>query len=863
MKRLGVLGLFIVLWFTCLAQSTSNPKDDFTANKVNEYLNKYGFKVANLTDQIVLDGTLKNAGVFYGYSTLNSFIKLYSLSHEGLSPIDYFNESLKAYADITSGSAAYFGIPILGQIATGVKITNSIIQSIADDLDKKFLFNQLVYYQKMIEYNVSVDPYLEGYTNDGGYLLSPTGQSFAPLDRYKLTGEYVKQWVLSNYEIIKNYKEIERESQINAQNLHDFLVYRCDEINRYKSGILTNAVVNTDNSVIVNNNGGDTLFNFVLNDQFIGISLKKSVPVTILPYTRYTVQLGDLFGNDINSMEFQVLGETVKLDFNNQKLPYITLMNIFHKPTTEQKGFAPEQLTIHFLILPSGNNHNYTSTLSYGDGSPAEIINLNNGINSFVDFDWDHQYTQPGKYTVVISTVDELGNRNEISQSCELQNPLGGGLPLNLDTISFPKTSISFSADSVKCVFNNSSINYLWDFDYNGQSFHVDKIGKQVSWNYDTDPNLFNSQNYVEHTIGLIASLTKNGVTINDTVFQTIKLFNPVVARFNPVASSKDIIIDVDSLPYMLNLDASKSFSYKGDPLQYYWSIDQTSIGEGKIINYSLQTNGLHSIKLLVTDGNYNKTKSDKVTLSFNVSYDPQCKVNQLECFFDQDPGYGNGIQVPTVVPNSVIKVNTTINCSNLSTGLHRLYFRAKDNLGKWGIPQSQIVIVQHVNNLNSLSKIDYAEYFFDNDPGLGLATKFNITLSDSLLINETLFIENLSLGIHTISVRVRDELGRWSIPVVAQFEVEKGIATDVNSFFTNPENNYKIYGGQERLTIITPNNDLIRKYQLKVYTLNGTLILDKHVVGSQKININKGFYVVDIIDDLQGNKTTQKILTY
>jgi phosphatidylethanolamine-binding protein (PEBP) family uncharacterized protein len=130
-------------------------------------------------------------------------------------------------------------------------------------------------------------------------------------------------------------------------------------------------------------------------------------------------------------------------------------------------------------------------------------------------------------------------------------------------------------------------------------------------------------------------------------------------------------------------------------------------------------------------------------------------------------------------------------------------------------------------------------------------------------LINETLFIENLSLGIHTISVRVRDELGRWSIPVVAQFEVEKGIATDVNSFFTNPENNYKIYGGQERLTIITPNNDLIRKYQIKVYTLNGTLILDKHVVGSQKININKGFYVVDIIDDLQGNKTTQKILTY
>jgi len=259
---------------------------------------------------------------------------------------------------------------------------------------------------------------------------------------------------------------------------------------------------------------------------------------------------------------------------------------------------------------------------------------MNNGINSSVDFDRDHQYAKHGKYTVVISTVDELGNRNEISQSCELLNPIGGGLPLNSNTILFPKTSISFSADSVKCVFNNSSINYLWDFGYNGQSFHVDKIGKQVSWNYDTDPNLFNNQNYVEYTVGLIASLSKDEVTINDTVFQTIKLFNPVVAKFNPIAPSNNIVIDVESLPYMLNLDASKSFSYKGDPLQYYWSIDQVAIGEGKVMNYALQTNGLHSIKLQVTDGNYNKIKIDTLMLSFNVSYNPQSKIDRMGVIF-------------------------------------------------------------------------------------------------------------------------------------------------------------------------------------------------------------------------------------
>jgi hypothetical protein len=98
---------------------------------------------------------------------------------------------------------------------------------------------------------------------------------------------------------------------------------------------------------------------------------------------------------------------------------------------------------------------------------------------------------------------------------------------------------------------------------------------------------------------------------------------------------------------------------------------------------------------------------------------------------------------------------------------------------------------------------------------------------------------------------------------VTAQFEVVKENTTGFNPFITNYENIYTIYGGSELLTVITPNNNSNRKYQLKIYTLNGTLILDKHVVGSQKTIINKGFYIVDIIDDLNNSKTAQKILVY
>jgi len=53
-------------------------------------------------------------------------------------------------------------------------------------------------------------------------------------------------------------------------------------------------------------------------------------------------------------------------------------------------------------------------------------------------------------------------------------------------------------------------------------------------------------------------------------------------------------------------------------------------------------------------------------------------EIVQIEYFFDEDPGFGNATPV-TVTPGQQITVTTNANLSNLSTGLHRLYVRAKD----------------------------------------------------------------------------------------------------------------------------------------------------------------------------------------
>lgn len=85
--------------------------------------------------------------------------------------------------------------------------------------------------------------------------------------------------------------------------------------------------------------------------------------------------------------------------------------------------------------------------------------------------------------------------------------------------------------------------------------------------------------------------------------------------------------------------------------------------------------------------------------------------------------------------------------------------------------------------------QLTQAEYFFDEDPGFGLATSISITPSEDIEIIESLDISNLSSGFHTLFVRVKNENGKWS-PVLSKgfyIEVNKGeapILTEVEYFY-------------------------------------------------------------------------------
>lgn len=83
-----------------------------------------------------------------------------------------------------------------------------------------------------------------------------------------------------------------------------------------------------------------------------------------------------------------------------------------------------------------------------------------------------------------------------------------------------------------------------------------------------------------------------------------------------------------------------------------------------------------------------------------------------------------------------------------------------------------------------SAQTITRAEYFYDNDPGVGNATALSITPSASINQTYSLSTSSLATGFHTFNARVRDNTGKWSLFTTRTFYI---IA---NPFILSPSTN-------------------------------------------------------------------------
>lgn len=181
---------------------------------------------------------------------------------------------------------------------------------------------------------------------------------------------------------------------------------------------------------------------------------------------------------------------------------------------------------------------------------------------------------------------------------------------------------------------------------------------------------------------------------------------------------------------------------------------------EGDILSFIADIEELHdgchllNVRAMDTSGIWSQT----------VSY-PFLKVAvppgfaSSEYFFDTDPGYGKG----TEIPNSTFVADI----SGLTDGFHTLNIRTQDTNGSWShtsaIPFAKL----------ESSVISRVEYYIDTDPGKGKAIAAKIPeRSNRMELSFTINMSSYREGEHTLYIRACNESGYWGLVESAPFKL-------------------------------------------------------------------------------------------
>jgi len=190
--------------------------------------------------------------------------------------------------------------------------------------------------------------------------------------------------------------------------------------------------------------------------------------------------------------------------------------------------------------------------------------------------------------------------------------------------------------------------------------------------------------------------------------------------------------------------------------------------------------------------------------------------IAEIEYFYDNDPGYGNGIDVP-ISPGAIVDQHSTFDISELNKGLHMLYIRSKDAAGYWSTTFSKPFIFSGDNIYPDITEL---EYFIDEDPGFGNAVKIAITENTAIDVLYTIDIDTLSEGLHTLYMRSRDANGRWSTTFSKPFIFSgDNIYPDITKleYFIDEDPGF----GNAANIAITENTDIDVLYTIAIDTLS------------------------------------------
>lgn len=179
---------------------------------------------------------------------------------------------------------------------------------------------------------------------------------------------------------------------------------------------------------------------------------------------------------------------------------------------------------------------------------------------------------------------------------------------------------------------------------------------------------------------------------------------------------------------------------------------------------------GMHTLFIRVKDNNNTWSLVEDKLFYIMPSLSNYGNLTACEWFIDTDPGIGNGIVTNFTTSVASITMPLSINTSSLSSGVHRLYIRVKDDNTIWSLVECKLFYI--MSAATTQSNLIAGEWFVDTDPGTGNGTA--ISFAEGAFIDKTFDINNasFSVGTHKLFVRVKNSAGVWSFYDVKSFEV-------------------------------------------------------------------------------------------
>lgn len=208
-----------------------------------------------------------------------------------------------------------------------------------------------------------------------------------------------------------------------------------------------------------------------------------------------------------------------------------------------------------------------------------------------------------------------------------------------------------------------------------------------------------------------------------------------------------------------------------------YGNAVQTSVDIGTnelLLSTDTLSEGFHllGIRSVDAEGRWSSTVSHPVLVTNDLVY------AGAEYFVDTDPGKGKGVNI-SVTDRKVLSF--TVNTENLSLGTHNLSVRIQHVDGTWSdvVTRAFVVVRQQVETDFTL------EYFYDTDPGYGMATRVNVSEGDNTIYLST---AGLSEGMHLMSMRCLNKDGEWSSVVSSPVYVVSPQEFDALEWFVDTD---------------------------------------------------------------------------